>query len=191
LPEQETGPGRRQIADPANDRAEYWRSLEELRHSGVSGDVAPGISEGRVGVGGVGVAARISAVDGSFSGHGRDDRVHQVAARADRSLRQAARKRVSGRADLRDGGDFEWVRQPGAGREPPGAADKIEGNDKHPASLGGTDIFTQAALLGMYDPDRSQTIMRLGEVNSWSAFVRETKGRLPCEGSPAGRVSGF
>jgi molybdopterin-containing oxidoreductase family iron-sulfur binding subunit len=59
-----------------------------------------------------------------------------------------------------------------------GRPTKIEGNDKHPASLGGTDIFTQAALLGMYDPDRSQTIMRLGEVNSWSAFVRETKGPL-------------
>ncbi|HST11780.1 MAG TPA: TAT-variant-translocated molybdopterin oxidoreductase [Terriglobales bacterium] len=59
-----------------------------------------------------------------------------------------------------------------------GRPTKIEGNDKHPASLGGTDIFTQAALLGMYDPDRSQTITRLGEVNSWSAFVRETKGPL-------------
>ena len=59
-----------------------------------------------------------------------------------------------------------------------GRPTKIEGNDKHPASLGGTDVFTQAALLGMYDPDRSQTITRLGEVNSWSAFVRETKGPL-------------
>src|SRR6476620_2503187 len=32
---------------------------------------------------------------------------------------------------------------------------KIEGNDKHPASLGGTDIFSQASILGLYDPDRS------------------------------------
>jgi molybdopterin-containing oxidoreductase family iron-sulfur binding subunit len=59
-----------------------------------------------------------------------------------------------------------------------GRPTKIEGNDKHPASLGGTDIFTQAALLGMYDPDRSQTITHLGEVDSWSAFMRETKGPL-------------
>ena len=59
-----------------------------------------------------------------------------------------------------------------------GRPTKIEGNDKHPASLGGTDIFTQAALLGMYDPDRSQTITQNGDVNSWSAFVRETKGPL-------------
>jgi molybdopterin-containing oxidoreductase family iron-sulfur binding subunit len=30
----------------------------------------------------------------------------------------------------------------------------------------------------MYDPDRSQTITQNGDVNSWSAFVRETKGPL-------------
>ncbi len=59
-----------------------------------------------------------------------------------------------------------------------GRPTKIEGNDKHPASLGGTDVFTQAALLGMYDPDRSQTITQNGDVNSWAAFVRETKGPL-------------
>jgi molybdopterin-containing oxidoreductase family iron-sulfur binding subunit len=59
-----------------------------------------------------------------------------------------------------------------------GRPTKIEGNDKHPASLGGTDIFTQAAILGMYDPDRSQTITHNGDVDSWAAFVRETKGPL-------------
>ncbi len=67
-----------------------------------------------------------------------------------------------------------------------GRPTKIEGNDKHPASLGGTDVFTQAALLGMYDPDRSQTITHLGEVNSWSAFVRETKGALTVQKNLAG-----
>src|SRR2546430_17452603 len=28
---------------------------------------------------------------------------------------------------------------------------KIEGNEQHPASLGGTDIFAQASILGIYD----------------------------------------
>jgi len=59
-----------------------------------------------------------------------------------------------------------------------GRPTKIEGNDRHPASLGGTDIFTQASILGMYDPDRSQTIMHLGDVNSWSEFVKQVKGPL-------------
>src|SRR5712692_905548 len=40
---------------------------------------------------------------------------------------------------------------------------KIEGNDQHPASLGGTDVYAQASILGMYDPDRSQTLTYLGE----------------------------
>jgi MoCo/4Fe-4S cofactor protein with predicted Tat translocation signal len=59
-----------------------------------------------------------------------------------------------------------------------GRPTKIEGNDKHPASLGGTDIFTQAAILGMYDPDRSQTITYLGDVDPWSAFASALKGPL-------------
>src|SRR5215475_9085075 len=50
---------------------------------------------------------------------------------------------------------------------------KIEGNEQHPASLGGTDIFAQASILGMYDPDRSQTITKLGDVYSWTNFVNE------------------
>jgi len=59
-----------------------------------------------------------------------------------------------------------------------GRPTKIEGNNLHPASLGGTDIFAQASILAMYDPDRSQTITKLGEVYSWSAFTQEIKGPL-------------
>ncbi len=55
---------------------------------------------------------------------------------------------------------------------------KIEGNDKHPASLGGTDIFAQASILGMYDPDRSQTNTHLGEVQTWGNFVEALRGPL-------------
>src|ERR1051326_4970178 len=55
---------------------------------------------------------------------------------------------------------------------------KIEGNDKHPASLGGTDIFSQASILEMYDPDRSQTITYLGDVRTWGDFVNALTGPL-------------
>src|SRR5579863_7746398 len=55
---------------------------------------------------------------------------------------------------------------------------KIEGNDKHPASLGGTDIFAQASILEMYDPDRSQTINNLGAVRTWGNFLEAIRGPL-------------
>jgi len=55
---------------------------------------------------------------------------------------------------------------------------KIEGNDRHPASLGGTDIFAQASILEMYDPDRSQTITYLGEVRTWGDFLNAIRGPL-------------
>ena len=37
---------------------------------------------------------------------------------------------------------------------------KLEGNPDHPASLGTTDAFTQAMILGLYDPDRSRSIAK-------------------------------
>jgi MoCo/4Fe-4S cofactor protein with predicted Tat translocation signal len=55
---------------------------------------------------------------------------------------------------------------------------KIEGNDKHPVSLGGTDVFAQASLLDLYDPDRSQTNTYLGEVRTWGNFVEAIRGPL-------------
>lgn len=55
---------------------------------------------------------------------------------------------------------------------------KIEGNDRHPASLGGTDVFAQASILGMYDPDRSQTITSLGDVRTWGDFLQAMRGPL-------------
>jgi len=48
---------------------------------------------------------------------------------------------------------------------------KIEGNSEHPASQGGTDVFAQASILDMYDPDRSQNITYLGELSTWGNFM--------------------
>jgi MoCo/4Fe-4S cofactor protein with predicted Tat translocation signal len=59
-----------------------------------------------------------------------------------------------------------------------GRPTKIEGNDRHPASLGGTDIFAQASILGMYDPDRSQSVVSLGDQRSWQSFVTAIRGPL-------------
>jgi molybdopterin-containing oxidoreductase family iron-sulfur binding subunit len=52
-----------------------------------------------------------------------------------------------------------------------GRPTKVEGNPGHPASLGAADIFAQASVLGLYDPDRSQVAVRNGRIGSWSAFL--------------------
>ena len=62
-----------------------------------------------------------------------------------------------------------------------GRPTKIEGNDQHPASLGGTDIFTQAAILGLYDPDRSQTVTSMGDVRSWQSFLGALRGPMSAQ----------
>lgn len=54
-----------------------------------------------------------------------------------------------------------------------GRPTKIEGNPEHPASRGATDVFAQASILTLYDPDRSQMIRRVNEVASWDGFTAE------------------
>jgi MoCo/4Fe-4S cofactor protein with predicted Tat translocation signal len=52
-----------------------------------------------------------------------------------------------------------------------GRPTKIEGNPDHPSSLGSTNAITQASILSLYDPDRSQTTLYTGEIRSWSQFL--------------------
>ena len=47
---------------------------------------------------------------------------------------------------------------------------KVEGNPLHPASLGATDVFSEAAVLSLYDPDRSRTVLNNGAIASHDAF---------------------
>lgn len=58
---------------------------------------------------------------------------------------------------------------------------KIEGNPLHPASLGATDVFAQADILSLYDPDRSDAPLQNGTPRSWeelSGFIRPVRNEL-------------
>ncbi|NLR97267.1 TAT-variant-translocated molybdopterin oxidoreductase [Rhizobium sp. P38BS-XIX] len=67
--------------------------------------------------------------------------------------------------------------QPVLGKTFTGRPVKLEGNPDHPASLGATDAFTQAALLGLYDPGRSQEPLHYGKPADWNAFDSEMAAR--------------
>ncbi len=70
-----------------------------------------------------------------------------------------------------------------------GRPTKIEGNPQHPNNrppdfppddpvreirgISATDIFSQASILSLYDPDRSQTLTYREEIRTWTAFVGE------------------
>jgi MoCo/4Fe-4S cofactor protein with predicted Tat translocation signal len=67
-----------------------------------------------------------------------------------------------------------------------GRPTKVEGNPMHPGSLGAADVFGQASVLGLYDPDRSQTLTNLGEIRPWSAFLGTIRVALTTQQSTRG-----
>jgi molybdopterin-containing oxidoreductase family iron-sulfur binding subunit len=59
-----------------------------------------------------------------------------------------------------------------------GRPTKVEPNPEHPATRGGTDVFSQAAVLTLYDPDRSQTVKHLGDIAPWGQFLTAISGAI-------------
>ena len=52
-----------------------------------------------------------------------------------------------------------------------GRPTKVEGNPEHPGSLGSSNIFCQASVLSLWDPDRSQVLLHNGRISDWPAFL--------------------
>jgi len=73
---------------------------------------------------------------------------------------------------------FAGYLQPVLGKTEVGRPVKLEGNPDHPATRGTTDIFMQAALLGLYDPGRSQLPLLLGQPATWSGYDAAVARRI-------------
>jgi molybdopterin-containing oxidoreductase family iron-sulfur binding subunit len=59
-----------------------------------------------------------------------------------------------------------------------GRPTKIEGNTEHPSSSGAADLLTQAAILDLYDPERSTTPLKAGRAASWEDFESALAAKL-------------
>src|SRR5512142_2669591 len=59
-----------------------------------------------------------------------------------------------------------------------GRPTKIEGNPDHPASRGATDVFLQASILELWDPDRSRAIRGGRTIATWNGFFGALEERL-------------
>lgn len=62
---------------------------------------------------------------------------------------------------------------------------KIEGNAKHPSSLGAASANSQASILSLYDPDRSKDVLNNGRKADWNAFLAAAKAQFDKAGDGA------
>ncbi|HET9160225.1 MAG TPA: hypothetical protein VFN88_06405, partial [Caulobacteraceae bacterium] len=81
--------------------------------------------------------------------------------------------------------------QPVLGSTQMGRPTKLEGLPGHLCSQGAADAFAQASILGLYDPGRSQSVHKAGQISDWNAFdaaMTENARRLDATGGAGLRL---
>jgi Fe-S-cluster-containing dehydrogenase component/anaerobic selenocysteine-containing dehydrogenase len=58
---------------------------------------------------------------------------------------------------------------------------KVDGNPRHPDSLGSTDVFAEASVFSLYDPDRSRAVRDRVQPVAWDAFWGVLQGQMQQE----------
>lgn len=59
-----------------------------------------------------------------------------------------------------------------------GRPTNIQGNPAHPASLGASDVWMQAAVFDLYDPDRAQLVYERDDPSTWQEFYEFARADL-------------
>jgi molybdopterin-containing oxidoreductase family iron-sulfur binding subunit len=161
---------RRRLASPAGPQ--YWRSLEELADSGALRALLQHEAPRHVALfDSVGRRQFLKLMGASLGLAGLNACTRQPAETIVPYVRQPEQLVPGTPLYFASAIPFGGVATPVLVESHMGRPTKIEGNPEHPASLGATDAFAQAAILGLYDPDRSQVITHVGEIRPWSAFV--------------------
>ena len=152
----------------------FWKNLDELAETPAFHELmARGVSAaGRRGrVGGCGEPARLPEGDGRVAGAGRAGGLHQAAGRADLSVCEAPEDLILGKPMyFATAYPFPTGAIPVLVKSDAFRPIKVDGNPEHPMSKGKSDAFTQATLLDLYDPDRSQHVLHRGQAASWGEF---------------------
>jgi MoCo/4Fe-4S cofactor protein with predicted Tat translocation signal len=60
----------------------------------------------------------------------------------------------------------------------------VQGNPTHPSTLGSSDIWMQASILDMYDPDRSKNTLQDGNVAPYEDFLKAARAALAASATP-------
>ena len=148
----------------------FWRSLEEYQHSDAFGEMLkaefPSIFElwtvdRRQVLQVMGASLALAGMSGCKPV--RSDDVVPFVNRPEGFL--DGRTGHSATAVLLDG-----FAQPVVATTSTGRPIKLDGNPDHPAFRGGSTPFMQAAILDLYDPDRSQAPLMGGYPASWADF---------------------
>ena len=141
----------------------YWRSLEELAETrGVPATASTASSPSQASEWTDPASRRhVPEADGGLAGPGRGGGLHATS-RPRRSCRMSGRPRSSSRASRCSSprrSSLGGLRRRRAGREPHGPADEDRGQRRRTRpAWAPTDVFAQASLLTLYDPDRSQVV---------------------------------
>jgi len=164
--------------------SELWKSMEEWEAGARGGLAARDVDEGEAGVGAFVLTRRdflkLAAASAALASAGCQGPVEEIVPHVDPERTLPGAPRFFATAMSLGGCATGVLVESNDGRPT-----KIEGNPSHPASLGGSGVFEQAAILQLWDPGRSRAILHRGQPSTRDA-LRTALGEILGQGKGDG-----